>query len=46
MIPGGSVAAAFLYNFVESGTKWVHLDIGGVGFASGQGTGWGTILLV
>ena len=30
--PGGSIGAAFLEKFVEKGTKWAHLDIGGVGF--------------
>lgn len=44
--PGGSIAAAFLEKFVEKDTKWVHLDIGGVGFVGEIGTGWGSMLLV
>jgi leucyl aminopeptidase len=43
---GASQAAAFLKCFVEEGTKWAHLDIGGVGIVGNEGTGFGTRLLI
>ena len=38
---GGSIsAAAFLQRFVESGTKWAHLDIAGTVWANKAGSLW------
>ncbi len=52
-VPGASVAAAFLQEFIEGATKWAHLDIAGVANGvSGHatmpdkiGTGFGVRLL-
>ena len=43
---GSSQAAAFLENFVEKGTKWVHLDIAGVFTRNKEVTGFGARLLL
>lgn len=41
-----SQAAAFLENFVEKDTKWIHLDIAGTAMVGGEGTGYGARLLL
>ncbi len=43
---GSSQAAAFLENFVEPGTKWIHLDIAGTTIVACEATGYGARLLV
>ncbi len=39
-------AAAFLQSFVESGTKWAHIDIAGTGIIGMEAGGWGSRMLV
>lgn len=43
---GSAQAAAFLENFVEQGTKWVHLDIAGTSIVAAEGTGYGAKILL
>ena len=36
---GASIAAAFIEEFIEDGTKWIHLDIAGTAALKGLATG-------
>ncbi len=45
-VSGASTAAAFLQEFVEGDTKWIHVDIAGPAIpASGIASGYGTALI-
>lgn len=43
---GASTAAAFLENFVNKDTKWVHIDIAGPSTKGGIATGFSTQTIV
>ena len=41
---GASSAAAFLEEFIEEGTKWIHLDIAGTAFDQNKSGGTGVMV--
>ena len=41
---GASGAAAFLEEFIEEGTKWIHLDIAGTAFHQNKAGGTGVMV--